>query len=204
MSRRPLPRFAASTLRGLPARRISGDFWHQGAVNRPLLSFASPARGDGRYHRFGGDGAWYASSKEGAAWIEFFRHHMSTELSPLEVKRRVGRVRVERLDVLDLTDPDVQAALGISDADLTDDDLELCQSLSAAARRAGFAGPLAPSAAVTGESTLVVFGAGMRRVTEVHSRIQVPPKSLRRVLGRARTWGLVFGPAPRSAVLRRR
>lgn len=189
MARRALPRFTASTLRRLAARTISGDFWHQGAVNRPLLSFASPARGDGRYHRFGGDGSWYASSKEGAAWIEFFRHHTSTDLSPLELKRRVGRVRVEGLDVLDLTDPDVQAALGVNHVDLTDDDLELCQSLSEAARRAGFAGILAPSAAVTGESTLVVFRAGMRRVAEVHSRIQVPPKRLQRLLSRARVPG---------------
>lgn len=121
--------------------------------------------------------------------MEFFRHHTSTELSPLEVKRRVGRVRVERLDVLDLTDPDVQEALGVTDADLTDDNLQLCQALSDAARRAGFAGIVAPSAAVTGETTLVVFHAGMRRVTEVHSRIQVPPKRLQRLLGRARVPG---------------
>lgn len=45
-------------------------------------------------------------------------------------------------------------------------------------RRAGFAGLIAPSAAVRDERAPVVFRVGLRRVTEVHSRIQVPPKSV--------------------------
>lgn len=192
----PPKRVSVAAVRKLGGRRIEGSFWHQGAVARPLLSFASPARGDGRYHRAGGPGAWYASSKERAAWAEFFRHHVSAELSPLEVKRKVGRVEVEGLNVLDLTDPDVQAELDLADDDLLGDDISLCQAIADAARAAGLAGILAPSAAMSGEATLVVFGPGMRRVHEVNSRVQRPPKTLRRVLERIRV------PGPTRTVIR--
>ncbi len=191
MARRGRARAKLSALRTLSPRTVTGSFWHQGPVNRPLLSFASPPVGDGRYHRSDAAGAWYASSKEGAAWIEFFRHTTSTELSPLEVKRRVGRVEVDRLDVLDLKDPDVLSALGIEEDDLIADDLALCQDIAEAAAALGFMAILAPSAAMMGEKTLVVFPAGVKHVKEVHSRVRVAPKSIRRVLRQAR----VPGPA---------
>jgi RES domain-containing protein len=94
------------------------------------------------------------------------------------VRRKVGRVRVEELEVLDLTDPATRRQLGVSARELTWDDRSLCQDISAAARTAGFDGILAPSAAVRGEATLVVFAAGMRKVKEEHSRIQRPPRNL--------------------------
>lgn len=175
----------------MPARTISGNFWHQGATGRLLRSFISPSPGDGRYHREGGPGAWYASSKERAAWAELFRHHTSAELSPLEVRRRVGKVEVRNLDVLDLTDPDVRDALGVDEDALIDDDIGLCQDIAEAARSAGFSGILAPSAALLDERTLVVFPNGMRRVHEEHSRIQRPPRSIRRDLDRVRVAGSV-------------
>jgi hypothetical protein len=77
--------------------------YHQGSPARPLLWHESRPRYDGRYHEAGGRGAWYASSHERAAWAELFRHQ-STELSPFEIRRRMGRARVGDLLVLDLTD----------------------------------------------------------------------------------------------------
>lgn len=186
MTRTPRRRVTVAAVRKVPARRISGVFWHQGAIGRPLRSFISPSPGDGRYHREGGAGAWYASSKERAAWVELFRHHTSTELSPLEVRRRVGKVEVRNVDVLDLTDPVVRDALGVDEDDLIDDDIGLCQEIAGAARSAGFSGILAPSASLSGEQTLVVFPTGMRKVREEHSRIQRPPRSIRRELNRVR------------------
>lgn len=177
----------ARVLAGLPARQITGAFWHQGPTGRSFLSFASPARGDGRYHREGDDGAWYASSKERAAWGELFRHHASVELSFFEVRRRVGKAAVRNLNALDLTDPTVRALLGAEEVDLIGDDRSLCQDIADAARSIGFEGVLAPSAAFAGERTLVVFPAGMRKVREEHSRVQRPPNTIRRELRRVRS-----------------
>jgi RES domain-containing protein len=150
---------------------------------------ASPAAGPGRYHRAGDPGAWYASTTERGAWAELFRHHTGTDLSPFEIRRRIGRARVENLRVLDLTDPQVRDALGLTAADLTRDDLTRCQALGAAARAAGFEGILAPSPAVTGEIILVVFPTAIVKVTEEHSRVQRAPARLRALVSRIRHLG---------------
>jgi RES domain-containing protein len=175
-----------SAIKEIRPRTLTRRFWHQGPTGRALLSFQSPASYGARYHRARGEGAWYASSRERAAWAELFRHHQSPELSPFEVRRLVGRVRVEDLAVLDLTDPVVRERIGVSEAELVADDLSLCQAIGDAARRARFDGILAPSAALPGETTLAVFPHAMKRVMEEHSRIQRPSKSLMRVLRRIR------------------
>ncbi len=104
----------------------------------------------------------------------------------------MGRAHIHDLKVLDLTDPTVRERLGVTEEKLTNDDLSLCQAIAEEARDAGFQGMLAPSAALPGETTLAVFGRGMRRVTEAHSRIQRPPRSLVGPLDRIRM-------TPRSA-----
>lgn len=173
-----------SAITEIRPRPLTRRFWHQGPTGKALLSFPSPATYGARYHRAGAEGAWYASSRERAAWAELFRHHQSPELSPFEVRRRVGRVRVEDLMVLDLTDPEVRERIGVTEAALVADDLSLCQAIGDAARRERFDGILAPSAALPGETTLAVFPDAMKRVIEEHSRIQRPPKTLMRVLRR--------------------
>jgi RES domain-containing protein len=166
--------------------------WRQCAPTRRLLDVASPAIGPGRYHRAGDAGAWYASASERGAWAELLRHHTSSELSPFEVRRRIGRARVANLRVLDLTDPQVREALALTEADLTGDDLTRCQRLGEAARAAGFEGMLAPSAALPGETILVVFPAAIVKVTEERARVQRPPARLRALVSRIRH----IGPSP--------
>jgi RES domain-containing protein len=175
-----------SAIKEIRPRALTRRFWHQGPTGRALPSFPSPASYGARYHRAGAEGAWYASSRERAAWAELLRHHQSPELSPFEVRRRVGRVRVEDLAVLDLTDPEVREHIGVTEAELVADDLSLCQAIGERANKAGFDGILAPSAALPGEATLAVFPNGMKRVVEEHSRIQRPPRTLMRVLRRTR------------------
>jgi RES domain-containing protein len=155
---------------------------------------ASPAGGPGRYHRTGDPGAWYASTTERGAWAELFRHHTSSELSPFEVRRRIGRVRVENLRVLDLTDPRVREALAVTDEDLTSDVLTPCQAIGDAARAAGLEGVLAPSAALAGEIILVVFASGTPKLTEEHSRVQRAPARLRALVSRIRRLGGAIPP----------
>ncbi|HVX21413.1 MAG TPA: RES family NAD+ phosphorylase [Acidimicrobiales bacterium] len=139
---------------------------------------ADPAVTDGRYHVVGGIGTWYASSQEQAAWAELFRHFLGEGVDPFEIRRRVGHVEVDRLVVLDLTDAAVRSALGVTETDLVSDDYAVTQRIAKAAASAGFEGILAPSAALPGRTTLVVFSAGMRAVAPGISRVRQPPSRM--------------------------
>lgn len=167
-------------------RLLSRVVWRQTRPRSGLLDVSDPAVSDARYHRVGGDGAWYASFTERGAWAEMFRHWGLDEVSPFEVRRRVGRARVADLAVLDLTDPVVRDALGIEDAELTGNDWSGCQRLATDARAAGFEGLLAPSGALAGEVTLVVFAGAMHKVVAEHSRVQRPPIRMLDVLSQIR------------------
>lgn len=173
--------------RALPAERIlAGSFWHQCSPNHSLLDVADPAVTSGRYHRVGGPGVWYSSSSETAAWAELFRHHAPGGVSPFEVRRLIGRVRVRDLKVLDLTNPQVREALGIFDDVLTADDLTGCQTIAEQARAAGYDGILAPSAALEGQKTLAIFASAANKIIEESSRVRHAPPRIRRFPGRMR------------------
>ena len=168
----------ADAVSAAPRRKLSGRFWHQGSPRRPVDSFADPARSEGRYHRLGGPGVWYASDQEQAAWAELFRHFLDEGVDPFEVLRRVGAAAVDELEVLDLTNQAVIEWLGVDGADLVDDDYSRTQELADAARAAGFEGMLAPSAALPGRRTLVVFETGMVRLAFRPSNVRRPPPRL--------------------------
>ena len=170
----------------IPTRVITRVMWRQTRPSSSLLRCDDPTRYPGRYNRAGDPGVWYASSTERGAWAELFRHWGQDEISPFEVKRRVGRARVVDLAVLDLTDAQVRDELGVTAEDLISDDVTRCQELAAEAREAGFEGIIAPSAALDGEVTLAVFAAAMDKVVAEHSRIQRPPVRMIRVLERVR------------------
>lgn len=145
-----------------------------------MRSFADPASTDGRYHRRQGPGVWYASDQEQAAWAELFRHFTEEGVDPFEVRRRVGRVVVEGLEVLDLTSEQVRATLGLTLEDLVGDDYQRTQAVTAAAANAGYQGILAPSAALDGRRTLVVFAAGVPQLKPGRSRVRQAPPAIAR------------------------
>ncbi|MCA1702688.1 MAG: RES family NAD+ phosphorylase, partial [Actinobacteria bacterium] len=176
----------AAAVDDIPPRVLSRVVWHQTRPRNALLDFADPAYYDARYSRAGEPGVWYASLTERAAWAELFRHWGQGEISPFEIRRRVGRVRVTGLDVLDLTDLKIQQRVGLDQAQLVANDWTLCQEIAARAQAAGFEGILAPSGALVGETTLVVFAAGMGKVVAEHSRVQRPPVRMLDVLDRIR------------------
>jgi len=147
---------------------------------------ADPAVTSGRYHRVGGSGVWYASSSEAGAWAELFRHHEPGAVSPFEVRRLIGRVRVRDMNVLDLTNVMVREALRVSDGDLSGDDLTRCQVIAEQARAAGYDGVLAPSAALDGQKTLAVFASAINKIIEGSSRARHAPARMRRFSGTAR------------------
>src|SRR4051812_8717252 len=96
------------------SRRLSRKVWHQTRPSNTLLRFEDPATYDGRYNRAAEGGVWYASFTERGAWAELFRHWDQDEISPFEVRRRVGRARVTDLVVLDLTKVKVREALNVT------------------------------------------------------------------------------------------
>ena len=185
----------------MSTRQVLQDFFHQGPTKHDLDSCAQPATVDARYQTTGDPGVWYGSSMERGAWSELLRHWSSVGVSPFEVRRRVGRATVHA-DVLDLTDPAVQTALGITSADLVGDDYARCQAVASAARAAGADGLLGPSAAMPGCTTIAIFAPTLpRTVNPQRSRVQRPPASLFRHIGVIR----LIGPdAPAVTALLRR
>jgi RES domain-containing protein len=149
-----------------------------------LLDVADPAVTTGRYHRTGGPGVWYASSSEDGAWAELFRHHEAGTVAASEVIRRIGRARVRRLRVLDLTDAKVREAFEVSLAALTSDDLAQCQRIAEYAQEAGYDAVLGPSAALEGNQTIAVFASGMRKIAAGRSHVGTPPAPGRRLVSR--------------------
>ena len=173
-----------------PRRRLAtGRFWHQGPASQQFGSFADPADTDGRYHRVGRAGVWYASDQEQAAWGALFRHFVGEGVDPFEVRRRIGHVDVTDLEVLDLTDERVRQLLGISVLDLTSDDYSVTQAIAEAARQAGFGGILAPSAALPGRRTLVVFSHGTKALAYGPSSVRMPRARMRHLQRSIRRYG---------------
>jgi len=167
-------------------RVLSGLVWHQGHPWYGLISFQDPARGDGRYHRIGDEGVWYCSTTALAAWAQLFRVKLDDGLSPLHVKRRIGRCRVRALVVLDLSDDATRRVLGVAESELRADENGRCQAIAHRARSAGFEGILAPSAALNGALDVVAFKAGIPKVLEEHSRVQRAPRNMKACLRRTR------------------
>jgi RES domain-containing protein len=174
-------------LLNLPSRVVGAQpFWHQGAVRRDVVALAQPPRYEGRFHVAGGPAVWYASSKEQAAWAELLRHFLDDGVDPFEIRRRVARVRVEGLKVLDLTTDSVRRAVGITLDELTGDDYESCQRVAQLAREHGLDGILSPSAALADNTTLAVFDLAIERVKVELSRVSTPPPRLADLLSQIR------------------
>lgn len=184
-------------MKPISSRDISRAVWHQTRPSNTLLQVEDPSTYDGRYNRAGEPGVWYASFTERGAWAELFRHWGQHEISPFEIRRRVGRARVDSLAVLDLTDADVRDGLGVTEDELIADDATRCRQLAADARDAGFDGVLAPSGALEGETTVAVFASAMGKVTAEHSRVQRPPVRMIDVLTRIRLPDAVIGTVGR-------
>ncbi len=166
----------------LPTQR----FWHQGPVRRDVVSVPNSPQYGARFHVAAGPAAWYASSTQQGAWAELFRHFLDAGVDPFEVRRRVARVRVESLRVLDLTSDATRRSVGVSLDELHGDDYAACQRVAQLARERGFDGILAPSAALANNTTLVVFDTTLAKITVELSGVTVPPPRLADLLTRIR------------------
>lgn len=172
-------------------RSLTVNVWRQCRPTRDLLAVEDPASYPGRFHRVGDQATWYSSLAEHDAWAQFFRHHPGGGVDPFEVRRRIGEARVQDLLVLDLTDPRLRRLAGITVKQLRSNRYAACQALGRAARAAGFEGILAPSAALPGGRTLVVFDQALKKVEELRSEVTMPPPGMRPLRRKIRSapWG---------------
>jgi RES domain-containing protein len=107
------------------------------------------------------------------------------------VKRRVARIAIREVPVLDLTDPRVRTRLGVRLEELVADNFDRCQFLADLAQSCGsrIGGMLVPSAVDPRISNLVLFPDNIAYHASITSEyIERPPGALhaflRRVLRR--------------------
>jgi RES domain-containing protein len=164
-----------------PPRRISGTYWRHTSPRRDALDLPAAAPAAARYHRRGEPAPLYLSSDRDACWAELFRHVDAAVVSPFEVMRRMTRVAVTDLPVLDLTDPRAREALALTEAQLVGNEYRHCRRAADLVRRHArrYGGILAPSAAAPDATTLVVEQAWVPNHVRVEShRTQTAPRRL--------------------------
>jgi RES domain-containing protein len=90
----------------------------------------------------------YAASNVATVDAEFERQLVRARLSSASVRpRELATIRVELRRVLDLREPAVRDALGVTTEDLMADDPSLAQTIGEAAQHLGYEAIVAPSAA---------------------------------------------------------
>ena len=161
---------------GLPRTSFSGRVYR--VVRRgadPLSLQGSTSRG-GRYNR-PGTGALYTSLEAETATAEVVRGLRLRGIDP-EVFGPEDwwqyEIMVEAGKILDLTAPDTLAQLGVAAVELTTHDDSGTRALADGARSAGYQGILAPSAAFSGKTNLVLFLDTLTQPVEVLSSIPAP------------------------------
>lgn len=140
--------------------------FRQTAADREPFPPRATAPAAARYHRAGDPWPLYASIEEATAWAE--RAAANPTATSGAERRRLHRLRVDGLGVLDLRDARVRERLGVSLDDLTAPPAAgwaAPQRLAAAARDLGAEGLIAPSAARPGAWNVVVFPSGFGRVS---------------------------------------
>lgn len=144
----------------------------QTGVDIPALPPVRRAPTDGRYHRAGDPWPLYASLDPATAWAEW-RAATGGAIDPSTERRRLWRLDVAGLRVLDLRREEVRAALSV-DLDELVGPRARCQALAARAHRIGAEGMIVPSAARIGSWNLVAFPPALRAVTPVGSSVRAP------------------------------
>jgi RES domain-containing protein len=144
----------------------------QTGIDRPALPPDRPAPVDGRYHRAGDPWPVYASLEPATAWAEW-RSSSGGAIDPARERRRLWRIEVSDLAVLDLRRDDAAAALEI-ERDALRGPREIAQPVAERARRLGADGMIVPSAADPDGWNLVVFRSGFERLRTAGSRVTHP------------------------------
>lgn len=154
-------------------RAVSGTFYRQCNPRYALDAVPPRALASSRWQREGDAAALHASDTPETAWAEWAKVAAGT-VDARYVRRRFGALRVG-VAAVDLRDPHVQRALGVSSDDLVAEDVDVCRGIAQAARALGVEALLAPSAARCGGTTLVVLPAGLVTVRVIDEAVVAPP-----------------------------
>ena len=144
----------------------------QTGVDTPALPPDQPAPTEARYHRAGDPWPLYASLEAETVWAEWSAATRGA-VDPSTERRRLWRIDVNGLRVLDLRRPEVLSGLGVELADLVGARAG-AQALAERARRLGAEGMLVPSAARAGSWNLVVFPSAFARLSVAGSSATRP------------------------------
>ena len=144
----------------------------QTGVGVPCLPPSRPAPAAARYHRAGDPWPLYASLDSATAWAEW-QAATGGRVDPASEQRRLWRIDVTDLTVLDLRLPEARTAAGVQLADLIGP-REACQALARRAQRMGADGLVVPSAAREGAWNLVAFPSGLEAVRPAGSTVRNP------------------------------
>jgi RES domain-containing protein len=152
----------------------------QTGLDTPAFPPDRPAPGEARCHRAGDPWPLYASLDAETAWAEWSAATRG-QIEPSDERRRLWRLDVTNLEVIDLRRPQARRALGADLVELTGP-RSRAQALARRARELGAEGMVLPSAAFPNHWNLVVFPAAFGKVrvagsTATHPK---PPPSLRR------------------------
>jgi len=140
--------------------------FRQTPEHRAALELPVHARRPGRYHDRGDPSPLYASSSPEAAMAEFLRQVARGELSfaPDDV-RRLSTLELPADRLLDLMDPEVCSAEGVTYDQLVGDDTRVTRALAQRTIATGrVIGLRAPSAATEGAITFVIFHQHLQQV----------------------------------------
>lgn len=138
------------------------------------LSTQGSRNAGGRYNLPGNFGALYTSMTAATAQVEIERGLRLRGINPTAYPASSWwdyELETTLEAVLDLTDPDVLAALGLGPDALITTEVGPTREIAAEARSRGYQGLLVPSAAEPGSKNLVVFDEAISgRVRVLHSR----------------------------------
>jgi RES domain-containing protein len=144
----------------------------QTGVETPALPPNRPAPTGGRYHRPGEPWPLYASLDADTVWSEWSAATRGA-IDPHDERRRLWRISVTDLPVVDLRRGDAVSELDVDLATLTGA-RSRAHGLAARARDVGAQGMVVPSAAREGGWNLVVFPTGFVHVRAAGSRAMHP------------------------------
>lgn len=120
--------------------------------------WARPNSGAGRWHRAGDEPTQYWTLSPQAAWAELLRAEaLHTEADVALVAMPLWTCRTPAAGLVDLREPAIQAARGVTAAGLIADDWSSCQDAGRCLRVTA-RGVIAPSAVLPGHASLVLFG----------------------------------------------
>lgn len=133
--------------------QVSGEYHRYTGARRDPLSGAGARANGGRWNPRGIYPTIYLATPRASCAGEVRRAAEALGTTPdvmLQAPYLLHTVHVANIAVLDLSDPQAMDHVGLTDADLSDDDWTACQAVGHAAWFLGFQGVLAKSASGTG------------------------------------------------------